>query len=701
MTDSILKESGDIAGNLLSILIHHGEFEDLSYHFKSYFFNLKDIIDDNPSIRVNHDTISLLKHTIELFDEKKSYDLFADNPVQKNHHANRVILNSKKIRELFHYLKSYDIGIISGQLDELYGEGAIGKIYLQTIKLIDHIIYNPSSKIIKYRAKPVPAKSLSTSRSPKTANFLSHPDLRGEPGPEDDDSRSAAADPAISRLRELFDEETPVVFLKIAPREPDNAEEIFSEIGGNIHNSQNVEGTYSKPLDHFLKLGELESFAVEKCSGNGFLENAIGVKASAFSKKVSQNNNLRIDYVRLTGTPNPKGYDGKEPLRIAVLVDSDKQLFKVYEKYFYVQADPKRAWSRKKTEDARARVPTPASSSSSSSSSSSDRRSSFASLDDTDKIMVCASVRGREHASEGKPNEDNFGCVRDTESGWNAFSVCRGRGTSPFSKDGSKIASRTSVKAFVDAAAKTDLNKHLADNASGLSKWKNFSDDELNGEERLSKEDKAVKRNLENIIARVVLETRSKIQNEADILNKDKSKPASAGVAGGKLAIEDFDSSLMFLAMKKFKFGYLVMSAKIGKGAFAMYKPDMKPRVLALGTPGGNPDKSDRPASLSGINPENVKDHARFAIADDFGAIVMATEGAAAPFFESDEHFRAYDSWKRFYEEILKNGHENNPGAPELFSDTAPLEEKARSLSNWCDFYVPGFHDDRTILIIK
>jgi serine/threonine protein phosphatase PrpC len=90
-----------------------------------------------------------------------------------------------------------------------------------------------------------------------------------------------------------------------------------------------------------------------------------------------------------------------------------------------------------------------------------------------------------------------------------------------------------------------------------------------------------------------------------------------------------------------------------------------------------------------------------YSFADDFDAVILATDGITDAFFPSEQNLIDYKKWNFFWNKILKSRHGDNEGSPEVFDSSTSLDEKATSLRNWLDFWSIGNHDDRTIVIVK
>ena len=62
------------------------------------------------------------------------------------------------------------------------------------------------------------------------------------------------------------------------------------------------------------------------------------------------------------------------------------------------------------------------------------------------KDIVAASKRGRSHAQEGKPRDDDFRLYHDEKTNWYVIAVADGAGSAPYSREGSRIACNIAVE---------------------------------------------------------------------------------------------------------------------------------------------------------------------------------------------------------------------------------------------------------------
>jgi serine/threonine protein phosphatase PrpC len=169
------------------------------------------------------------------------------------------------------------------------------------------------------------------------------------------------------------------------------------------------------------------------------------------------------------------------------------------------------------------------------------------------------------------------------------------------------------------------------------------------------------------------------------------------------ISIKDYYTTLLFMAFKKFSFGYFFISFWLGDGGMAICRVDNSDKVLVLGTPdsGEFAGQTKFLTMVEEINEEKVKHRTFFTFADDFESIILATDGITDPFFPSEASVLSGEKWLYFWDQILKKGDSENPGCPEIYDPDVPTDKKAQALRNWLDFWSKGNHDDRTILIVN
>lgn len=282
------------------------------------------------------------------------------------------------------------------------------------------------------------------------------------------------------------------------------------------------------------------------------------------------------------------------------------------------------------------------------------------------KDIVAASKRGRSHAHEGKPRDDDFS-IEYLESGWYILSVADGAGSAKYSREGSRIACET-------------VKKHCSEklSSSNTSVFEQHIIEYQNNElpEKRQTLSKPVGDDLYHIVGEAAFKAQKAIEEEAKA-NQTISK--------------DYATTLLLVICKKFDFGWFIASFWVGDGAICIYNKDKKYAKL-LGIPdGGEYAGQTRFLTMPEIfsNPTALYQRLRFSIEEDFTALFLMSDGVSDPFFETDANLNNPQKWDEFWENLSKEVN--------LIDDN---EESKVQLLKWLDFWSAGNHDDRTIVIL-
>ena len=180
------------------------------------------------------------------------------------------------------------------------------------------------------------------------------------------------------------------------------------------------------------------------------------------------------------------------------------------------------------------------------------------------KSIVAASKRGRSHAHEGKPRDDNFLVKYFPETGWYVLAVADGAGSAPYSRKGSQLACETTMQYCTEALRNTAELENAIDQYASVSREE--KDDEI-----LRAELKSVGDKLYNILAIAALKAQKAIFSEAE----QQGLPA-----------KQYATTLLLSICKKLQCGWAIASFWIGDGAIALYTQEEKgSKVKILGTP--------------------------------------------------------------------------------------------------------------------
>lgn len=277
------------------------------------------------------------------------------------------------------------------------------------------------------------------------------------------------------------------------------------------------------------------------------------------------------------------------------------------------------------------------------------------------KDIVAASQRGRSHAHEGTPRDDDFNISYLQDEGWYIMTVADGAGSAKFSRQGSFIACQTVSDICTTQFAK--YNKEV---------------DQLIND--IHKDNSEIKRKklgdaLYNIIGSAVFKAYKNIEKEAQ---------------DSENQIKDYATTLLVTVAKKFKFGWFVAAFWVGDGGIGIYNKNTQ-YLKIMGEPdGGEFAGQTRFLTMAEImQPTEIYKRLRFEIVEDFTALILMSDGITDPKFETDSNLNRIEKWDQLWDDITSS--------VELNDDNT---DSAEQLLKWLDFWSQGNHDDRTIAIL-
>lgn len=276
------------------------------------------------------------------------------------------------------------------------------------------------------------------------------------------------------------------------------------------------------------------------------------------------------------------------------------------------------------------------------------------------KDIVAASKRGRSHANEGKPRDDDFKLFYNSDNGWYVIAVADGAGSAKYSRKGSAVACETSVE-YCKQALETP--EELENAIISLNSATTCAPNKI-----ISDLLYRVVGNAAHKAYRAILKTAS--------TNGDKPK--------------DYSTTLLLTICKKFDFGWFIASFWVGDGAMCVYNKDQQ-YIKLLGTPdGGEYAGQTRFLTMPEIfSSEALMSRLKYSIENDFTALLLMTDGISDPFFETDANLNKIEKWNDLWDNIRSK--------VDLQDDHSETKEQ---LLNWLDFWSKGNHDDRTIAIL-
>lgn len=286
------------------------------------------------------------------------------------------------------------------------------------------------------------------------------------------------------------------------------------------------------------------------------------------------------------------------------------------------------------------------------------------------KIIAAASRRGRSHAQDGRPRDDDFAIFYDERSGWYVLAVADGAGSAPYARAGSEIACNNAVAYCRVQLAQAqqleaDISKFMQ---SGLA-------------------DVAVKTQIQTSLYKILGHAAWQACRSVQEESRNKGR-----------RMRDYATTLLLTICRKCAGGWFIASFWVGDGAVAVYRDraDEPARLLC------EPDEGEYAGQTRFLLPdifsgptetavyENLCRRIKYAFVPDFTALFMMTDGVSDPKFGSDANLHSFSRWEDLWAELRENGvdfsHNNDK------TDAQLLE--------WLNFRSVGNHDDRTIVVL-
>lgn len=285
-----------------------------------------------------------------------------------------------------------------------------------------------------------------------------------------------------------------------------------------------------------------------------------------------------------------------------------------------------------------------------------------------DKKIVVSSKRGRSHANVGSFRDDDFAFKNLHSSGWSILAVSDGAGSARLSRKGSQLACDFVVKYFEEHFTPENL--------------KDF-DQVLLSHHNKTDVDSSKK------ISRFVYDNLSKAAHAVH-------KQLAAYALSVEAPLKDFHSTLIFAAVKKYEFGYAILTFGVGDCPIGLLNKDLTEiklmNWLDVGEFGGGTRFITMPEIFQS---DKFSTRFGFKLIDDFSYLMLMTDGIYDPKFVVEANLEKIECWKAFLED-LKGKNDDGIGVDLSHSNA----EVAAQLSSWMDFWNPGNHDDRTLAII-
>ncbi|AZB18217.1 protein phosphatase 2C domain-containing protein [Chryseobacterium indologenes] len=281
----------------------------------------------------------------------------------------------------------------------------------------------------------------------------------------------------------------------------------------------------------------------------------------------------------------------------------------------------------------------------------------------SDKRIVVVSKRGRSHAHEGNFREDDF-AVRNLPADWNIISIADGAGSAKLARKGSEIATE-SINRFFDST--TILHK-IEENIR-LHYSTDYSPQ--------------VQHEAHQNIIRILYEGVLNTHNTLETWSSEHD-----------FSLSDMNTTLIFALVKKFSFGYVIMSFGVGDCPVNLIDSDFSDVKLLNPMDVGEFSGGTRFITMKEIFNDQIVSRFEMTRVDDFAYLVLMTDGIYDPKFATENKLEDPESWKAFFNDL--NGNNDDRRKVDFTND----KEIAQELLHWGDFWSRGNHDDRTLAII-
>jgi serine/threonine protein phosphatase PrpC len=293
--------------------------------------------------------------------------------------------------------------------------------------------------------------------------------------------------------------------------------------------------------------------------------------------------------------------------------------------------------------------------------------------------LIGASKRGRSHAQDGRFRDDDFEMFYDKDLQYAVIAVADGAGSAKFSRKGSQIAVTTAVNQIKSYAGKEFWGKI----ETYVEKWQLGEDEGYNNLRALL---------YKNLIVNAAFQSKQNIELERARLIKLGSM-ALANSNNILIDIKDYATTLLISVAKRMKQGWFVASYWVGDGGIGIYNANENKVIVQgepdVGTYGGQTRFLTMNEVWGGTYDDIVNRRLRFNFVDNLQYLVLMSDGVTDPIFETENNLNKIEVWHSLWNEMGK-----------MVDFSTRDVSTAKALLDWLDFWSPGNHDDRTIVIM-
>jgi len=157
--------------------------------------------------------------------------------------------------------------------------------------------------------------------------------------------------------------------------------------------------------------------------------------------------------------------------------------------------------------------------------------------------------------------------------------------------------------------------------------------------------------------------------------------------------IKDYATTLLISVAKRMKQGWFVASYWVGDGGIGIYNANENKVIVQgepdVGTYGGQTRFLTMNEVWGGTYDDIVNRRLRFNFVDNLQYLVLMSDGVTDPIFETENNLNKIEVWHSLWNEMGK-----------MVDFSTRDVSTAKALLDWLDFWSPGNHDDRTIVIM-